>query len=66
MTPDEKRKECGQELVEKYFNPKVAAALTSMFLCRKKTINKSLNFKTIIDFGSSCQFLKVTLTALHV
>uniref|UniRef100_A0A673C596 G protein-coupled receptor kinase n=1 Tax=Sphaeramia orbicularis TaxID=375764 RepID=A0A673C596_9TELE len=23
VTPDEKRKECGQELVEKYFNPKV-------------------------------------------
>lgn len=23
VTPDEKRKECGQELIDKYFNPKV-------------------------------------------
>uniref|UniRef100_A0A3Q1G9I2 G protein-coupled receptor kinase n=1 Tax=Acanthochromis polyacanthus TaxID=80966 RepID=A0A3Q1G9I2_9TELE len=26
VTPDEKRKECGQELIDKYFNPTVAAA----------------------------------------
>lgn len=37
MAPDEKRKECGQELVNKYFDPKVAAAfvaLCHMFPCR--------------------------------
>uniref|UniRef100_A0A7N8XTY0 G protein-coupled receptor kinase n=1 Tax=Mastacembelus armatus TaxID=205130 RepID=A0A7N8XTY0_9TELE len=26
VTPDEKRRECGQDLIEKYFNPKVANA----------------------------------------
>lgn len=33
MTPDEKRKECGQELVNKYFNPKVAAAPSAPSTC---------------------------------
>lgn len=33
MTPDEKRKECGQELVDKYFNPKVAAAFKDLCHC---------------------------------
>uniref|UniRef100_A0A8C9WR81 G protein-coupled receptor kinase n=1 Tax=Sander lucioperca TaxID=283035 RepID=A0A8C9WR81_SANLU len=32
VTPDEKRKECGQELIDKYFNPKVAAAFMDLFL----------------------------------
>lgn len=27
VTPDEKRKECGQELLSKYFNPKVLQPL---------------------------------------
>lgn len=29
VTPDEKRRECGQELVNKYFNPKVTAAFSA-------------------------------------
>uniref|UniRef100_A0A671VAV0 G protein-coupled receptor kinase n=1 Tax=Sparus aurata TaxID=8175 RepID=A0A671VAV0_SPAAU len=33
VTPDEKRKECGQELVDKYFNPKVAAAFKDLCHC---------------------------------
>lgn len=33
VTPDEKRKECGQELVDKYFNPKVAAACVDFLVC---------------------------------
>lgn len=32
VTPDEKRRECGQELVNKYFNPKVAAAFSTSLL----------------------------------
>lgn len=42
VTPDEKRKECGQELIDKYFNSKVAAAFMDIchFLClpAEKTI----------------------------
>ena len=33
VTPDEKRKECGQELVSRYFNPKVAAAFSAPGAC---------------------------------
>lgn len=31
VTPDEKRKECGQQLIDKYFNPKVAVAYMHPF-----------------------------------
>ncbi|TSP68531.1 G protein-coupled receptor kinase 6 [Bagarius yarrelli] len=62
VTPDEKRKVCGQELLEKYLNPKVCAcqvrATGKMYACKKlekKRIKKrkgesmALNEKQILE-----------------
>uniref|UniRef100_A0A7N5ZXY4 G protein-coupled receptor kinase n=1 Tax=Anabas testudineus TaxID=64144 RepID=A0A7N5ZXY4_ANATE len=53
VTPDEKRKECGQELIDKYFNPEVAAAFfVSFFNC----VCPSLFCRLIHDYLSVAPF----------
>lgn len=38
VTQDEKRKECGQELIDKYLNPKVAAVIFFYILSNKVSL----------------------------
>uniref|UniRef100_M4AMH7 G protein-coupled receptor kinase n=1 Tax=Xiphophorus maculatus TaxID=8083 RepID=M4AMH7_XIPMA len=51
VTPDEKRKECGQELIDKYFNPKVCPSAFD-------SLNRNLTFVTVLihDYLSVAPF----------
>uniref|UniRef100_A0A3B5MLD1 G protein-coupled receptor kinase n=1 Tax=Xiphophorus couchianus TaxID=32473 RepID=A0A3B5MLD1_9TELE len=51
VTPDEKRKECGQELIDKYFNPKVCPSGFD-------SLNQNLTFVTVLihDYLSVAPF----------
>uniref|UniRef100_A0A669C961 G protein-coupled receptor kinase n=1 Tax=Oreochromis niloticus TaxID=8128 RepID=A0A669C961_ORENI len=52
VTPDEKRKECGQELIEKYFNPKVLADVS----CQCETDSCCVFSRLIHDYLSMAPF----------
>lgn len=53
VTPDEKRKECGQELVNKYFNPKVAAAVPAPSSCLSSFLQQKQSLKATFHCMSS-------------
>uniref|UniRef100_A0A673CBC0 G protein-coupled receptor kinase n=1 Tax=Sphaeramia orbicularis TaxID=375764 RepID=A0A673CBC0_9TELE len=53
VTPDEKRKECGQELVEKYFNPKVNVKVDVVF---RRLIHDYLSVAPFADYLDSMYY----------
>uniref|UniRef100_A0A673CB64 G protein-coupled receptor kinase n=1 Tax=Sphaeramia orbicularis TaxID=375764 RepID=A0A673CB64_9TELE len=55
VTPDEKRKECGQELVEKYFNPKVNVKVVTDVVFRR-LIHDYLSVAPFADYLDSMYY----------
>uniref|UniRef100_A0A3P8R8C3 G protein-coupled receptor kinase n=1 Tax=Astatotilapia calliptera TaxID=8154 RepID=A0A3P8R8C3_ASTCA len=58
VTPDEKRKECGQELIEKYFNPKVLSDVSCQLLCCvfSRLIHDYLSMAPFADYLDSMYY----------
>uniref|UniRef100_A0A3Q3MXA6 G protein-coupled receptor kinase n=1 Tax=Mastacembelus armatus TaxID=205130 RepID=A0A3Q3MXA6_9TELE len=53
VTPDEKRRECGQDLIEKYFNPKVTAVFCFFF---PRLIHDYLSVAPFADYLDSMYY----------